>query len=340
MEKKAPTIKEMVRTLGISVSAVSKALNNHPSIGLYTKERVERLAQKLNYVPNQAAIYFKQKKTCTIGVILPHLTDHFYTNILCGAEIEAMKNQYNLIMCQSYDSLTREKELVSFMQKNRVDGLLVATSKETVNFNHFQALEAWNIPVVHIARQPRQHDSYCVISNVRDGAKQAVDYFIQQGHRHIAHLNGPETMATSRERHSGYLDAHRAFNMPIHPELIKHTDFSRDRNKQILDAWMQQEDYPTAILAFKDLIVLEIMNLLKKYYPDKKDQVKVIGFGNHQLLQYMDHPPCASIEEQPALLGQKAVNLLLDLMPRMDDKPAYHTIALDCKLVPYESVVS
>jgi DNA-binding LacI/PurR family transcriptional regulator len=335
MEKKAPTIKEMARTLGISVSAVSKALNNHPSIGLYTKERVERLAQKLNYVPNQAAIYFKQKKTCTIGVILPHLTDHFYTNILCGAEIEAMKNQYNLIMCQSYDSLSREKELVAFMQKNRVDGVLVAASKETVNFDHFQALESWNIPVVHMARQPRQHDCYCVISNVRDGAQQAVNYFIEHGHRRIAHLNGPETMATSRERHSGYLDAHRAHQLPIHPELIKHTDFSRDRNKAIIDNWMQQDEFPTAILAFKDLIVLEIMSLLKQYYPDKKDQVQVIGFGNHQLLQYMDHPPCASIEEQPAMIGGKATSLLLELMQLPEEKPSYHTIALDCNLVKY-----
>lgn len=335
MEKKAPTIKEMARTLGISVSAVSKALNNHPSIGLYTKERVERLAQKLNYVPNQAAIYFKQKKTCTIGVILPHLTDHFYTNILCGAEIEAMKNHYNLIMCQSYDSLSREKELVAFMQKNRVDGVLVAASKETVNFNHFQALESWNIPVVHMARQPRHHDCYCVISNVRNGAQQAVNYFIEHGHRRIAHLNGPETMTTSRERHSGYLDAHRAHQLPIHPELIKHTDFSRDRNKAIIDSWMQQDEFPTAILAFKDLIVLEIMSLLKQYYPDKKDQVQVIGFGNHQLLQYMDHPPCASIEEQPAMIGGKATSLLLTLMQLPDEKPSYHTIALDCNLVKY-----
>lgn len=335
MEKKAPTIKEMARTLGISVSAVSKALNNHPSIGLYTKERVERLAQKLNYVPNQAAIYFKQKKTCTIGLILPHLTDLFYTNILCGAEKEAMQNQYNIIMCQSYDTLLREKELAAFMQKNRVDGLLVAASKETVNFAHLQALEAWNIPVVYIARQPKQLDCYCVISNVRDGARQATEYFIQHGHRNIAHLNGPESLSTSKDRHSGYLDGHRAQQLPINPELIKHTDFSKARNKQILDAWMQQDDFPTAILVFNDMIVLEIMNLMKKYYPEKKEQVKVIGFGNHRLLQYLDQPPFASIEEQPAELGQKAVHLLLDLMQQPEDKPSYHTLALDCKLIPY-----
>ncbi|UYQ91885.1 LacI family transcriptional regulator [Chitinophaga horti] len=336
MEKKAPTIKEMARTLGISISAVSKALNNHPSIGLYTKERVARLAQKLNYVPNQAAIYFKQKKTCTIGVILPHLTDHFYTSILCGAETEAMQNGYNLIMCQSYDSLAREKELVAFMQKNRVDGVLVASSKETINYNHFQALESWNIPVVHMARQPKQYDCHSVISNVRDGARQAVNYFIEQGHRRIAHLNGPETMATSRERHSGYLDAHRAHQLPIHPELVQQTDFSRERNKQIVDSWMQQDEFPTAILAFKDLIVLEIMSLLKQYYPDKKEQVAVIGFGNHQLLQYMDHPPCASIEEQPAMIGQRATSLLLELMQLPGEQRSTSTTALDCKLVTYE----
>src|SRR5687768_10683735 len=112
MEQKPATIKEIAKRLQVSVSTVSRALHNHPSIGLRTKMQVQKLARELNYEPNQAAISFKQGKTLTIGVILPNLGEEFFSIAINGIEDLAIKNNYTVLIGQSHDDTAREKLLV------------------------------------------------------------------------------------------------------------------------------------------------------------------------------------------------------------------------------------
>lgn len=329
-----PTIKQMARSLGISVSAVSKALNNHPSIGLYTKERVKKLAQELNYVPNQAAIHFKNKQTRTLGVIVPQLTDHYYTKLLSGMEMYALQQEYHLIIGQSYDRLQREKELVTFMQRNRVDGLMISLSQETSSFEHLQALAQWNIPLVYVTRVPGFRCN-AVSSNVSQGAEDAVTYLLEKGHRRIAHLKGPELLTTSQERHKGYLQAHRNKGQSIDPALIQECDLTPEHARSIVQHWMELPEPPTAVIAFKDLLALEILRFLKKNYPVRLATMDIIGFGNYKVLEYLDHPPTASIEEQPFQVGSTATKLLLDIIQQPEKAQEQIKISLPCHLVEY-----
>ncbi|RYG46614.1 MAG: LacI family transcriptional regulator, partial [Chitinophagaceae bacterium] len=131
MSQKPATIKEIAKRLNVSVSTVSRALHNHPSIGLRTKMQVQKLAVELNYEPNQAAISFKQGKTMTIGVILPNLREEFFSTAINGIEDVAIHNQYTVLIGQSRDEVDREKQLVEAMRKHRIDGLLVSLSKNT-----------------------------------------------------------------------------------------------------------------------------------------------------------------------------------------------------------------
>src|SRR5436190_14448373 len=111
MEKPLPTIKEIAKRLSISVSTVSRALHDHHSIGLRTKMRVQQLAKELNYEPNQTAIFFKQGKTFTIGVILPHLSESFFSSAISGIEDFAKGKKYNVLVGQSHDEEETEKQL-------------------------------------------------------------------------------------------------------------------------------------------------------------------------------------------------------------------------------------
>lgn len=140
MNQKPATIKEIAKRLNVSVSTVSRALHNHPSIGLRTKMQVQKLAKELHYEPNQAAISFKQGKTFIIGVILPNLREEFFSTAINGIEDVAIKNQYTVLIGQSRDDAGREKQLVEAMRKHRVDGLLVSLSKNTQDYSHFEAL--------------------------------------------------------------------------------------------------------------------------------------------------------------------------------------------------------
>ena len=110
MENKLPTIKEIAKKLKVSVSTVSRALSNHPRIGLSTRERVQQLAKEMNYEPNAKAIFFKQKKTHVIGVILPYIREDFFSEAISGIETAAMVHDYTILFGQSYDDPEQEKK--------------------------------------------------------------------------------------------------------------------------------------------------------------------------------------------------------------------------------------
>jgi LacI family transcriptional regulator len=132
--------------LNVSVSTVSRALHDHPSIGLRTRMQVQQVAKEINYEPNQAAIFFKQGKTFTLGVILPNLQEQYFSIAINGIEKMAIENNYNVLISQSHDDPKREKQIVETMRRNRVDGIIVSVSKNSGDYKHFQELEQFNIP--------------------------------------------------------------------------------------------------------------------------------------------------------------------------------------------------
>jgi DNA-binding LacI/PurR family transcriptional regulator len=140
MKNKVATIKEIAKQLNISPSSVSRALHDHPSIGLRTKMRVQELAQQLNYEPNKIAIFFKQRKTFAIGVVLPNLKEEFFSNAISGIEDVAIKNKYNVFIGQSHDDVEREMQIITAMKEQRVDWIIISLAKHTKNYDHLTGL--------------------------------------------------------------------------------------------------------------------------------------------------------------------------------------------------------
>ena len=129
MKKNAPTIKEIAKMLNLSLSTVSRALHNSPDISPATTKRVNDVAQELGYEPNQTAQFLQSGRTLTLGVILPHLSEAFFSEAISGIEDYASEHNYNVLMGQSHDSTEREKKIVEAMKKHRVDGILVSIAK-------------------------------------------------------------------------------------------------------------------------------------------------------------------------------------------------------------------
>ena len=189
MENKLPTITEIAKRLNISASTVSRALHNHSSIGLRTKMRVQQLAKELNYEPNQTAIFFQQRKTFTIGVVLPELSEAFFSAAISGIEDCAYKNKYSVLMGQSHDIEEKEKQIIETMKSHRVDGLLVSIASKTNNYDHFETLKRYNIPVVFFDRIPNMANIHYVACNLISGTIQAINFLIKKGHRVIGIAN-------------------------------------------------------------------------------------------------------------------------------------------------------
>lgn len=321
--KKAVTIVEIAKILRMSVSTVSKALNDHPAIGAMTKARVKEKAAELHYIPNQAARFFQKKKSFQIGVIVPSLRDPFYVGAVTGIETRARKEQYITLLCQSHEDPDREAELVNTMLLQRVDGLIITLTKNTRNTDHLKLLQERGIPVVHFVRIPDGSDVIGVGNNVFEAAANAVKFLRKQGHEKIGHLCGPQAMATSVERLNGYKYAMEELGIPVQKHWIQETDLSCTGNEQAFLRMMERKDLPTAVLAFKDNVALDAINLCQREAELKKYQkIKWVGFGNTPELRYMNYPLLASVEEHPLALGEAAFDKLLEKIQQEETEEA------------------
>lgn len=334
MSQKPATIKEIAKRLNVSVSTVSRALHNHPSIGLRTKMQVQKLAEELNYEPNQAAISFKQGKTMTIGVILPNLREEFFSTAINGIEDIAIQNQYTVLIGQSRDDAEREKKLVDTMRKHRVDGLLVSLSKNTQNYEHFEALKKYGIPVVFFDRVPNLPEAYTVSCDLKDSSIKLVDWLVSKGHTRIGFIKGPETMLASQERLNGYLEAIKKNKLPEVADYIVQTNLEKEQTQTAIRRLLSLKERPTAIIAFNDYITLDAIKFSRELGLKINRDIFFVSYANLPVTSYLDDPPLASVEQFPYEQAETATGMLLQLINQKEDEIAQKKVVMSGKVVP------
>ena len=334
--RKGVTIKDIARKLNMSVSTVSKALHNDPTISTLTRERVHQLAGEWNYVPNEAARNFQLNRSFTIGLIIPDLLDQFFGLAINGVEKIAMEQQYNVIVSQSHEDAFHEEKIVDTMIRHRVDGVIVAISKHTQNMLPFQKLVNFGIPVVFLSRPPSDN-SYCyVATNNEDGALKAMDYLVKKGHKRIAHLMGPASMAVCQLRLEGYKKRLARHKIPFDASLVKEVDLTQKSTCKAIDQLLRMKSPPTAVFTFKNYISLDAIDHLKRKYPALKPAIEFVGFGNLPLIQHLDQKPAASIEENSFDMGIEAARLLFKHIHAADEMLPLVKVEIPCKLVIHQ----
>ncbi|WP_316808795.1 LacI family DNA-binding transcriptional regulator [Pedobacter agri] len=326
MQSKPTTIKEIAKILKISPSSVSRGLHDHPSIGAVTREKIKQLAKSLNYQPNNAAILFQKGKTYTIGVILPELSEHFFSTAISAIEDEALKKNYTVIFAQSHDNYEQEVKLVEKMKNQRVDGLLVSISNDTSNFDHFEKLNSFNIPVVFFDRIPPSKNVHYVACSLETATAKALNYLLKKGHRSIGMINGPATLYASEERKDGYIQAINFNRLKFDPSLIVNCDLTEKGTIEAADAFLNHKRKPTAIVAFNDYVALFLIKHFKQL--NVINDFDIVSYANLPIISYIDNSPIASVEQYPYVQGQKAVNILLDLMtnPNPENQAFFNTV--------------
>lgn len=334
MPDKPTTIKEIAKMLKISVSTVSRALNDHSSIGLTTKMRVKKLAAELNYEPNQRAIQFLHGKSFVIGVILPELSESFFSTAISGIEDIAYKRNYTVLLAQSHDDAEREKLLVAKMKSQGVDGLLVSVAKTTSTYEHFELFRKLNIPIVFFDRIPPIKDIHYVSSNLETGTFEAVNFLLKKGHRTIGMINGPGTLVASHERKEGYIRAMTANRLKFDPSLIVTCDLSEDDTIKAMDTLLNHRRKPSAVVTFNDYVALFAMRYVKSI---GLTDIDFVSYANLPIINYMDHTPIASVEQFPYKQGKKAADILIDLINKPKNESgseqAYFNIVVESELV-------
>lgn len=341
MENKITTLKEIAKRLKFSVSTVSRALNNHPSIGLRTTAQVQQLAKELNYEPNQTALFFKQQKTHSIGVILPNLKEDFFSQAINGIEDIAKINKYSVLIGQSHDDIEQEKQIVIAMKNHRVDGLIISISKQTKNYQHFTSLEKYNIPVVFFDRVPDLPTVHKVASDINAGTRQAIEFLIKNGHRRIGVINGPEEMKSCKERTNTYMDVLQKKKIKIDLSLIVTTDLTQEHTWEAMETLLTLKRPPTAILTINDYVALDAIQYARKAKLKINEDLCFVSYANLPITNYLEFPPLASVEQYPYEQAKKAAEILFGLLAAQKnimegEETIYQNILIEGKLVVHK----
>ncbi|MBO9562756.1 MAG: LacI family DNA-binding transcriptional regulator [Niastella sp.] len=314
MEHKLPTVKEIARRLNVSVSTVSRALSDHPRIGLGTKIKVRTLAKELNYEPNAKAIFFKQRKTFIVGVVLPYIREEFFSEAISGIEAAAMEHDYTILFGQSYDNPDREKQVVDAMKKQRVDGLIISLSKQTNKYEHLQALDKFDIPVVYFDRVPAMEDVHKVYCDLYQGTTEMVKWLFNRGYRRVAFINGPDKLPASKERLKGYLEGVSRQKLKIDMQMVENTDLSKESTHLAMKKLLSLKHRPHAIITFNDYVHMDAVQYAEQQQVRINKDIAFVSYANLPITNYTAYPPLASIEQYPYGQGKKAMELLMQIM--------------------------
>lgn len=317
---KLPTIKEIAKRLNVSVSTVSRALSDHPRIGVQTKERVKALAKELGYEPNQQAIFFKQKKTFVIGVLIPNAREEFFSQAISGIEDEAMKHQYTILFGQSFDDPEREKQIVDTMRKQRVDGLMISLSKNSGDYSHMLALEKYDIPVIFFDRVPSVKNVNKVFCNLYDGTVDMVKWFMDHGCRRIAFINGPEKLYASKERLNGFIEGVSSKKLKVDMQLVENTDLSAAGTQQAMKRLLANKKTPNAIITFNEYVHMDAVQYALQQGIKVNKDIMFGSYANLPITAYTAYPPVISIEQYPYEQGTAAVAMMMQLLSRKNEQ--------------------
>ena len=310
MNKHPVTIKDIARELGVSPSTVSRALKDHPDIGVETKRMVRELVEKLNYKPNSIALSLRSRKSHIIGVIVPQMVHHFFSSVISGIEEVSMEKGYNVMIFQSNEEYEREVLNTRSLISSRVDGVLVSIAKTSHQFSHFKEIIKNDIPLVFFDRVCDEVETDKIVVDDFTGAFDAVEYLIKTGCTRIAHFAAPQHMQIGYRRQRGYISALEKNGLTVDDSLIVKCD-THDEALVVTEKMMQALNPPDAIFAVNDLTATGVLKKLKKLNLQVPEDVSVIGFTDGLVATVTD-PPLTTVSQHGFELGKKAAQILLE----------------------------
>src|SRR5690606_28835160 len=298
------------------------------------RARVLAKAAEMNYRPNLNARGLASRETHNIGVILPMITNYYFSTVITGIQEVAWSHGYNIILYVTNDSADREKLIATSLPLSSVDGLLVCTSSFSDTASLYTTIIEQGTPVVFFDRIHIEVNTSKVLQDDYNGALIAIEHLIAQGYRRIAHISGPEGFTLTENRKRGYLDALRNFNLPFDDSWIVHSGFSREDGEADTAQLLKLPNRPDAIFAVNDRKGVGAIQALTHRGIQAGAEVGVIGFTNDPVSTIIS--PTLSTVEEPALdIGVQSCELLL----RHVTKPHFNSElrTLGGKLIARES---
>ena len=311
-----PTIKDIAKKTGLSITTVSLILNHKgDKFPQKTRQAVFKAVKALNYRPNQLAISLLTRQSRTMGLIIPDICNMFFSELAKGVEDRCRQEQYNVILCSSNDEFLLEQQCITTLYDRGVDGIVIVMSAESFgpkNEECLAALGALRLPVI-LADCFNDTSAFSVVAiDNREGSCLAIRYLLGLGHRRIGCITGPLGITTNRDRLAGYTGCLAGANSTADNALVYEGDFRYQSGYDgALCLMKQKEKAPTALFCHNDMMAFGAAKGLRDLGLRIPQDVSLVGFDDIFFSQYMD-VPLTTIAQPVYEMGFEACTVLLE----------------------------
>ncbi|KQL35114.1 LacI family DNA-binding transcriptional regulator [Psychrobacillus sp. FJAT-21963] len=312
------TIKDIAREAGVSITTVSRVLNNkEEGMSKETREKVLAVMQEANFQPNKLARGLVTKRSSMLGLIVPNISNPFFPELCRGAEDEANKRNYSLIICNSDDQLQKEENYLRLLKEQQVDGILLS-SKNRLSQTSKVLLQSGKVPYVLFDRGEEANKQSGVFLDNERGGYLAGKHLTDLGHTQIACMTGPSEILNSQQRLSGFQRALMEASIEIPPSLILVGGFQMDKAYQVAKEFLNNNTV-TAIFAANDLMACGIYQAAHEIGIQIPEQLSIVGFDDISLVSALI-PKLTTVRQDTYGMGRKAIELLINEIEKKESE--------------------
>lgn len=306
------TLKQIARELDVSVSTVSKALHDNPEISEETRQKIKAFAKFYNYRPNNIALSLKNRKTFSIGIVIPEIVHHFFAKVISGVEKVANEKGYHVMICLSNNSFDKEMINMEVLANGSIDGFIVSVSKETQqkkNYHHLTEVINQGMPVVLFDRIVDEVNCDKVIIDDEDGARKAVSHLLKTGCKKIVLITTVDYISVGELRTKGYRKALEGSGLEVNENLILKIENVEDSEAQIVE-FLKHTDVDGVFAVNEQFAASAVKGIYAKNLKVPED-VSVIAFTNGEISKRFI-PNLTTISQHGSQMGARAAELLIE----------------------------
>ncbi|CAM3651522.1 catabolite control protein A [Marinicrinis lubricantis] len=328
------TIYDVAREAGVSMATVSRVVNNNPNVKPQTRKKVFEAIERLGYRPNAVARGLASKKTTTVGVVIPDISNAIFAEVARGIEDIANMYHYNIILCNADKKKEKEIRVVNTLLEKQVDGLLFMGG--TVTEEHVQAFKTSSVPVVLCATTDEKKEFPSVDIDHEKAAYDAVETLIAKGHRSIAMICGNlQDLSNGYARYQGYKKALENHGIALREEYVRVGNYRYESGMEIMEYFLGLREKPTAVFSATDEMAIGAIHKLQDHGLKVPEDISVISVDNTRMAT-MVRPQLAAVAQPMYDIGAVSMRLLTKLMK--NEKVEDNIVVLPHELIMRNSV--
>lgn len=329
------TLRDVAKKAKVSITTVSRVINNPNKVSTDTRERVQKVMRLLDYKPSRVAQRLRgtKGKSKLLGLIIPDIQNPFYSDIVRGVEDVAYGNNYAVILCNSDENPNKEEFYLNVLRSESVDGMIFPPIRQYGKV--VEEVIDFGIPLICVDRKYKKRQVDTVVVNNEKGAFSAVSYLLEKGHKRIALITSVSKFSSFQERHEGYRKALKDYDIIYDEKLVKEADpRSSEDAREITLNFLKSENPPTALFVTNNLMCLGALDAIKKQNFKIPDDISLVMFDDMPWAKVIT-PSITAVKQPGYEIGRRAGELFFQRVE--DPKREVVEVMMETELIIRES---